>query len=289
MSDNTFECIRCNFKTNKKSVMINHLNRKKKCNKSLIAFSYTDEECKKLSLIQKKYKKESELKCIYCEKIYCNNNVLDIHIKKYCKKKYDCQKEESTQNINNITNIEQQQNITNIGQQNIINNINNIIIIPNMNNNIVSFDNNWITEHINIHLKHLILIGEHKYSDLLKQILENKNNLNVIIDKNENIGFVYDSNNTYKNMEKSEIINLSMEKLNNELNKIKDEIINNSIIDIKYNDQELSIIDDKYENYKKNKIIQKNVEEIITDIYDKKKEDALELYEKVINNKIIGY
>jgi hypothetical protein len=61
-------------------------------NKCLLSFTYTDEECKKLSLIQK-YNDELNLKCIYCEKIYCNRYVLDLHIKNYCKKKLYCKKE----------------------------------------------------------------------------------------------------------------------------------------------------------------------------------------------------
>ena len=142
----------------------------------------------------------------------------------------------------------------------------------------VPFDREWITEHIDIHLKHLILLGNHKYTDLLKKILENKNNLNVIIDKEQNIGFVYNSDNTYKNMDKSEIVNLSMEKLKNELHRIKDDVINNSSIETDLTIEQSTIIDNKYDIYKNDKQIQKSVEALLTDIYDKNKDDAIELY-----------
>ena len=163
-----------------------------------------------------------------------------------------------------------------------------------MGNNIpIPFDKDWITEHIDIHLKHLILLGNHKYTDLLKKILENKNNLNVIIDKDQNIGFVYNSDNTYKNMEKSEIVNLSMEKLKNELHRIKDDVINNSSIEADFTKEQTSIIDNKYEIYKNDKQIQKSVEELLTDIYYKNKDDAIEFYNKLSiennNNNPFGF
>jgi len=110
------------------------------------------------------------------------------------------------------------------------------------------------------------------------KILENKNNLNVIIDKEQNIGFVYNSDNTYKNMDKSEIVNLSMEKLKNELHRIKDDVINNSSIETDLTIEQSTIIDNKYDIYKNDKQIQKSVEALLTDIYDKNKDDAIELY-----------
>jgi hypothetical protein len=76
-------------------------------------------------------------------------------------------------------------------------------------------------------------------------------------------------------MEKSDIINMSMEKLHNELNKIKDEIeTSESKIIIKYTDEEVNKIDTKYNDYINNKNTQKKVEECISNIYDTKKEEA---------------
>lgn len=316
MSDNFYECLRCKFITNRKSSMKDHLNRKKKCIKTLDAFQYNDDECDIISLIKKGDRKKNKFKCNHCLKSYCNNYVLEKHIKTYCKKKdennlinnYDetiidniddidnnINKDKSNKIINNINNVKHVNNVNNVNTTNIENQhniINNIIIIPGMGNNIpIPFDKDWITEHIDIHLKHLILLGNHKYTDLLKKILENKNNLNVIIDKDQNIGFVYNSDNTYKNMEKSEIVNLSMEKLKNELHRIKDDVINNSSIEADFTKEQTSIIDNKYEIYKNDKQIQKSVEELLTDIYDKNKDDAIEFYNKlsIENNNPFGF
>ena len=321
MSDNFYECLRCKFITNRKSSMKDHLNRKKKCIKTLDAFQYNDDECDIISLIKKGDRKKNKFKCNHCSKSYCNNYVLEKHIKTYCKKKdennlinnYDetiieniddiednINKDKSKKTINNINNVKHVNNVNNVNNVNTTNIenqhniINNIIIIPGMGNNIpIPFDKDWITEHIDIHLKHLILLGNHKYTDLLKKILENKNNLNVIIDKDQNIGFVYNSDNTYKNMEKSEIVNLSMEKLKNELHRIKDDVINNSSIEADFTKEQTSIIDNKYEIYKNDKQIQKSVEELLTDIYYKNKDDAIEFYNKLSiennNNNPFGF
>ena len=304
MSDNFYECIRCKFITSRKSSMKDHLNRKNKCPKTLDSLQYNDEECDVISLIKKCDRKKSKFKCNFCYKSYCNNYVLEKHIKNYCKKKdekiiindYDITKDENENKniINNINNINHISNVNNTNIENQHNIINNIIIIPNMGNNIpVPFDKEWITEHIDIHLKHLILLGNHKYTDLLKKILENKNNLNVIIDKEQNIGFVYNSDNTYKNMDKSEIVNLSMEKLKNELHRIKDDVINNSSIETDLTIEQSTIIDNKYDIYKNDKQIQKSVEALLTDIYYKNKDDAIELYNNLSiennNNNPFGF
>lgn len=308
MTDNFYECIRCKFITNRKSSMNDHLNRKNKCPKTLDSYQYNDEDCDLISLIKKCDRKKTKFKCNYCYKSYCNNYVLEKHIKNYCKKKDDTLNKNIDKNIdkiidkfgddkninesiivddnkniiNNINNINNFNHVNHVNTTNIENQhniINNIIIIPNMGNNMpVPFDREWITEHIDIHLKHLILLGNHKYTDLLKKILENKNNLNVIIDKEQNIGFVYNSDNTYKNMDKSEIVNLSMEKLKNELHRIKDDVINNSSIETDLTIEQSSLIDNKYDIYKNDKQIQKSVEALLTDIYHKNKDDAIELY-----------
>jgi hypothetical protein len=267
-----FECIRCGYITNKKSSIICHINRKKKCNRLLESLKYNDEEIYNLSLIRKKDREKSEKKCKNCNKIYCNKYFLEKHIKYYCKeinniKEEDNIKKEILQNtyIENQQNIGNQQNIEN--QQNIY--ITQNISIP------IPFDKDWNTEHMDLYLKQLLLLAENKYTDLLKKILENKSNLNVILDKKTNIGYVYNSNKEYQNMDKSEIAILSMEKLYNELNKIKNEVItNDSKISVKNINEESLKIEDKYSDFISNKNTQKKVEECISNIYDTKKEEA---------------
>ena len=255
-----FECIRCGYTTNKKSSIIGHMNRKKICDRLLESLKYSDEEIYNLSLIRKKDRENSENKCKYCNKIYCNKYFLEKHIKDYCKEiNNDIKKEDIKKEIQQNTYIENQQNIF----------ITQNITIP------IPFDKDWNTEHMDLYLKQLLLLAENKYTDLLKKILENKSNLNVILDKKTNIGYVYNSNKEYQNMDKSEIANLSMEKLYNQLNKIKDEVVtNDSKIGVKYINEESLKIEDKYTDYINNKNTQKKVEECISNIYDTKKEEA---------------
>ena len=63
-------------------------------------------------------------------------------------------------------------------------------------------------------------------------------------------------------MEKDEIANLSMKKLHNELNKIKDEVINNSKIPVDIGKGILTI-DNKYQEYVNNKDVQHSVKILI--------------------------
>lgn len=278
--NNIYECISCKYNTNRKSNMILHLNKKKKCNRTLESFNYSDKEIYDLSIIKKKDKEKSENKCKYCNKTYCNKYILEKHINNYCKN-IDIINEETNKN----TYIENQQNIQNIeNQQNIF--ITQNITIP------IPFDKEWNTEHMDLYLKQLLLLAENKYTDLLKKILENKSNLNVILDKKTNIGYIYNSNKEYQNMNKSEIVNISMEKLYNQLNKIKDEVVNNNFkISVKNINEESSKIEDKYQDYINNKNTHQKVEEYISDIFDSKKEDAHTLFNnfKKIDDKIEGY
>jgi len=260
--NNDFECIRCGYTTNKKSSMNTHLNRKNKCNKKLESFKYTDEEAYNISIIRKNNRDNIQNKCNFCNKICNNQESLEKHMNNSCKKNFKIENHNTVnQTINNDNTVN-----------------NNIYIIQNINMPL-TFDKDWSTEHIDIFLKQLLLLAENKYTDLLKKILENKENLNVILDKKTNIGYVYDKNNEYKNMEKSDIVSLSMEKLHSHLNKIKDEVLSNdNKISIKNINEESQKIEDKYNEFINNKNTQKKVEEYISDIFDTKKEDAYQFF-----------
>ena len=328
-TNNNFECIRCGYETNKRCNIIIHLNRINKCAKRIESFICTNEEVVKLSMIRKNDRGIIKNRCKYCNNNYSSKYFLDKHIKEYCKKNNNTIIEETIiaginiaginiEGINieetnidetNIdeTNIEDEKNtdkknidklnknnkyventIIENQQNNTINNNIYIINIPNIPNIPVSFDKEWNTDHIDIYLKQVLLLTDNKYTELLKQILENKNNLNVIIDKNTDVGYIYDSDNKYKNMEKSEIVNKSMEKLYNQLNKIRDEVINNSKIPINIS-KESNLIENKYNDYINDKNTQKTVNDCISDIFDKTKKDAFEIFNNINSMKIEGY
>jgi hypothetical protein len=93
-------------------------------------------------------------------------------------------------------------------------------------------------------------------------------------------------------MDKSEIVNISMEKLYNQLNKIKDEVVSNdSKISVKNINEESSKIKDKYNDYINNKNTYQKVEEYISCIFDSKKDEAHLIYNnlKKIENIDDGY
>ena len=161
--NNLYECIRCKYSTSKRVNMKKHLDKIKKCTKSIDCIGLNDDEINKLSLTKicdrnnnnddNDNKELNKNKCIYCNNIYSNIYTLKRHIDKFCKKK----NKKTDDNIfleKNIdskiidTNIENQ--INNINNGNILNQTNNVNI--NIINLPISFDNDWNTDHMNKYL-----------------------------------------------------------------------------------------------------------------------------------------
>lgn len=107
------------------------------------------------------------------------------------------------------------------------------------------------------------------YSQLLKEILENEINLNVIIDKNSNSGLVYKNNiDKYIRMKSSDIVNNTMDKLKNhllEMNKTEETQFEEII------DYSRKMINKKHIDYNKDEILKSNVNNLMSNIYDEKK------------------
>ena len=123
------------------------------------------------------------------------------------------------------------------------------------------------------------------YTTLLKNILENDNNLNIIIEKESSEAIVYKNNiEKFIKMNCKDIIDESMFRLNKHLKDFYNESINDDEFIMMNNllhDQK-DLIESKYKDYKNNKEVQKNVEKFITEIYDQKKDDAIKLYKQII-------
>ena len=83
--DNNFECVRCGYNTLKKSNILVHLNKKKKCIKRIESFIYNDEEVMTLSLIRKNNKTNLENICKFCNKTYTTKRFLNKHMESYCR------------------------------------------------------------------------------------------------------------------------------------------------------------------------------------------------------------
>ena len=282
MSKN-YECIRCNFTSDRLEIIRNHLNRKNKCDKTnLESLNYTDEEIYELSTIR--VYKRNDLKCEFCKKTYANKNSLLNHKNNFCKKKFE-------DNINNpIHNITNESNNIANSNNNITNSFNTTNIYDNTTNIIninipISFDKDWSVEHFDNCMKLVLLSTTSKYTEFLENILNNKINLNVIFDKDKNDAIVF-SGDKYENIEKNELFNKSMSKIRDQLIKLKDDIYKDEKLQ-KYNkdsDKNIEIVDKKYKDYIENDAIKKSVHDYLGNIYDSRKKEALEIYNEYNKN-----
>ena len=269
---NNYECVRCKYKTNMKKTMINHLNKFKICDKNIDAMKYTDSEIFELSTTRLKDRIKTNINCEHCKKNYSSIYILERH-KQKCKKKICCEKTNTNITNNYLTN----------------NNNNNNIYIINLANNDdikkpVPFDEEWKTDHITTLTKLGIIMSNYSFNELLDQILLNKDNLNVVIDNNQDKGYVYVSDNKYKEMNTSEIIDKSMKKLMVNSLKIKDELISNdrfptNSVRINYNH-----ITEIYDEYCQNDKIKNNFEGSLKNIFISKKKESLDVYHNLKKN-----
>jgi hypothetical protein len=255
---------------------------------------------------KKNLNKNNEIICDICLKNFSRKDSLERHKMKICKKK---------NNNENIINIVNNENIVNndntIKNENIVNNDNtiknenitinqqNIFIINNKDVNIKPFDEEWNVEHINTYfVKHLLLSNE-KFTDLLLEILKNDENLNVIVDKSSETGLVYKNNvDMYVEMKKNEIIDQSMYKLNIQIEKYYNDffskIFDNNLSTIKKHiinalNIEKDITNSKYINYINDKKINKNVSDVLSNIFQNRKDEAVIIGNNLLNTTNDGY
>jgi hypothetical protein len=216
------------------------------------------------------------IECFYYE--ISNINPNDIPLKNNINNEDILKKDiiNNTQIINNDNS--QKATIINNNNNNIINN-NKIII--NIDNPIVSFDKSWDLSGLDtMNDKFHILCSEILYTSLLEKLLENKRNLNVLLDKNNNIGFVYnDKEKTFINMGVNDIINQSMTKLkdnllemNNSFKNYKDNIF--ETLSIKNEEK----INKKFIDFQEQFNIKKNVRKLLSEIFNKKTDETMRLF-----------
>ena len=164
-----------------------------------------------------------------------------------------------------------------------------------LNFNVEPFDNDWDVSRISKFTRHSILLSKIMYSNLLDNILQNEKNLNVVIEKETNTGLVYKNNvDKFITMNIQDIIDKSMDKLNKHLKDFYKESLKDDefVIMDKIFHEQLKNVENKYDDFKKNDEIKKKVEDFITQMYDKKKENAIKLYNNTLlknNNDSTGY
>lgn len=120
------------------------------------------------------------------------------------------------------------------------------------------------------------------YTKLLEEILNNEINLNVIIDKNNDSGIVYKNDiDKYIQMKSKDIVDNTMDKLRKHLIEINDESKTTSILEcLQISKQNIEL---KHDTYKNNQNIQENVKNLISKIFEEKKDDALNISNAIKN------
>ena len=271
-----YECKRCFYKTKYKNDMRRHLNIKQKCKKKNITSVISNEELdiqslEKIDLITDEPKnsdtEEKNFMCEYCSKKFSRKYNLKIHLDNICKKK------------ENLTN--------NNSSNNIINNFN--TVTSTTNNNIMfnilvnPYEHKFDTSHID-NLTKMDMIINIIFTKALEHILENKNNLNILVDDDHETAIVY-KNDTDKfvRVKKDEFTKNVMKNMKDVLSDMNDEIEKNPYLTKRIDE----IIELKYKNYIEEKKTNDMVNDMICKIYDQKKIEIQEIFKNVNKNEDI--
>jgi hypothetical protein len=191
-------------------------------------------------------------------------------------------------NINNSITITEQNNTLNNNITNITNNITNHItnhIYIDIKPTIppISFDDDWDLSAIGSTTQLGILFSKLMYSALLEELLKNDKNLNVILDANSESGIVYKNDNEkYIEMKNKDIIDKTMEKLKNQLLEIN-KTSKTFMLDEEFFVHCRRMITKKQIDYDKDIEIQNNIIQLMSELYEKKKDNSLNILQYVID------
>jgi len=314
----TYDCKRCMFKTNLFNNIKRHINKQKICERKIGSYNYSDDQIliltllpsfennieiiKEIEYLKKSdcvYKNKTKLlneielidknklkKCIYCNEEFNKKNDLKKHFL------INCFYKELQKNIN--INLDNKKILIDGNNNNLNNTTNNQCITNNNITNIyldykkpIPFDGQWDISMIDQIYKERLVFSNYMYTKLLEEILKNEINLNVIIDKSNDSGIVYKNDiDKYIQMKSKDIIDNTMDKLKQHL------------LNFNYESEEISLIDcinlskrvieKKHKDYVDNEQINKDVKNIISNIFKEKKEDAINIsinmQDKMIQN-----
>jgi hypothetical protein len=162
-------------------------------------------------------------------------------------------------------------------------NNNNINIFLEVKNP-VPFDKDWDISQINKRIWSDIIFSKYMYTKLLEEIMKTEINLNVVIDKDKDSGMVYKNDiDKYIQMKLNDIVSDTMEKLNKHLLEINKEKENDDSFD-EIVDFGRKMINKKYIDFQKNPSVQQNVNLLISEIYEIKKNEAMDIAKRVMES-----
>jgi len=239
--------------------------------------------------------------CPYCNDKFDKIQDLRNHLILYC---FSNEIDKETSNIEKEVNIINQIDITNnnicntnsnntnsnnINNTNVLNNITNNITINLNVDSLIPFDKDWDVSHINASTKQALILSLVKYTKTLEYILKNEKNINVILDKDSEKGFIYKDNN-FEEMNKKDIMEQSFTKIYNHLNNFYDDIKNNNEFEVNNNylDEQKKILETKFSKYKNDTNSKEIVDSFISNKFEVVKDIAIDNYNKV-NNVLNGY
>jgi hypothetical protein len=256
-------CKRCNYSSKHYNNIKKHLNRKNQCIKDVDSYNYSDDQLLIYTLLPEFDRKSFD----YLKKSCC--------ISKNKDKLFDIYDEIHKNKLKRCTNCNHSFDKIHDLKKHIIECF------------FATFQDSDISK-IDLEKKTNIIFSKIMYTGLLEEILKNKMNLNVIIDKDNSSGIVYKNDiEKYIEMELEDIIKKSMDKLHKHLLNI------NSDSSDKYFEECLEeskrLIEKKYNDYINNAKTQKLVKDFISNIYEQKKDDALKVSQHVMDMNKIGF
>ena len=268
-----YVCKRCDYMSKQKEVMRRHLNKLNTCKIKNQNNKLSDTELYNLSLektsIDDIVKSETKKNyCANCNKHFTRNYSYKQHIdNNVCGAK--------------VTKIEKIENNVNI---------NNPVININIGMGALrGFEEKWDVSNIDKYQMVGILFSNNKFSNTLKKILENDNNLNVII--NDKSGIVYNASiDRYEPMSKNDICKQTIEKLYNHLKEFYWDIshdTNNSDYGHKssFLDDEMKKINTGYDRYHYKTEHYRNIaNEALNYFFKSVKEEAEKIYHEKNNS-----
>ena len=287
-----YRCTRCLHLFSTKCNLVKHLKIKNKCKiKNNDSLLMSEEEIMEISIRKineygETIEEEKKYQCELCLKNFTRKDSLNKHKENSCNKK-DTIKNTYINTTNNDNSNTVINNITNNNTQNITNNI-------NLNVNLTrGFEEEWDISKIDEDKMMLLLLSDNKYTNTLKEILNNKVNLNVLIlDKNSKDIYIYNKDKQkFVQSKKEEILKKSFDKLYNNLNSMVNKL-ECSNTEYLIEDSPKKIIKeskqkiyDKYNNINSNQEVKKCVFGYITEIFESKKEETQTFHKDL--NKII--